>query len=442
MNRTVVLNVVGLTQRLVGAATPFLSDWCASGMSIPIRPVFPAVTCTAQATYLTGKPPSAHGVVANGWYERAQQRILVWEQADHFIQAPKIWDAARLLYDGFTCASIFWWNNVGSSTDYHVAVNPSGGGASPGSQLVFTQPPGLRETLHQECGPFPHCEFWGAATSSRSSEWIAGAAMVLEKLLRPTLSLVYLPFLDYNLQRYGPDIDALRDDLRTIDLLCEQVISFFRKRGVRVLILSEYGITFTKRHVLLNRILRDHGLLSVKRIQNTEMLDTEASEAFAVVDHQVAHVYIRNKTRTEEVSRLLASIAGVDAVLDHAGKKRLGVDHGRSGELLVVAQADTWFPYFYWLSDEHAPYLARVVAPRHKPGYDPLELFEVELPANAFGITHGVPLDPSLIRGSHGSLTQDEEDLPLLIAEHSNFLPATSLSATEVYEVILAHLTR
>ncbi|RMH59088.1 MAG: alkaline phosphatase family protein, partial [Bacteroidetes bacterium] len=193
MNRTAVLNVVGLTPGLIGAETPFLSRWAAEGMVRPIQGVLPAVTCSVQATYLTGVWPETHGIVGNGWYFRDECEVKFWRQSNRLVQAPKVWEQARAEDTGFTCANLFWWYNMYSSVD--VAVTPRPMYPADGRKLpdVYTWPPALRFELQERLGPFPLFEFWGPGTTIRSSQWIARAAMDVERRFAPTLSLVYLP---------------------------------------------------------------------------------------------------------------------------------------------------------------------------------------------------------------------------------------------------------
>src|SRR4051794_30501295 len=122
MRRTVLINAVGLTPELIDDATPNLRSFAARGTLTPICPVVPAVTCTAQATYLTGTYPDQHGIVGNGWYFRDECEIKFWRQSNHLVQQPKIWDIARQIDPTFTCANLFWWYNMYSSADY--AVTP------------------------------------------------------------------------------------------------------------------------------------------------------------------------------------------------------------------------------------------------------------------------------------------------------------------------------
>src|ERR1051325_3661044 len=115
MKKTVVLDVVGLTRVLIGQHTPFLKKWSEQGKMVSIVPPLPAVTCTSQATYLTGTMPSTHGIVGNGWYFRDECEVKFWRQSNHLVESKKIWEIAKEKNPEFTCANLFWWYNMYSS---------------------------------------------------------------------------------------------------------------------------------------------------------------------------------------------------------------------------------------------------------------------------------------------------------------------------------------
>lgn len=455
MQRTVVLNVVGLTRALLGGSrTPRLNALLASG--VPIRTITPAVTCSVQATYLTGQLPASHGIVGNGWYFRDLGEVLFWRQSNRLVQGEKIWHEARRRDQSFTCANSFWWYAMATDADYTITPRPLY--CADGRKLpdCYSSPPELRDRFNREFGQFPLFQFWGPATSIASSNWIGRAAMAIEEQYRPTLQLVYLPHLDYCLQKMGPDGDIARD-LSELDQLCGRLIDFFRERGCRLIVLSEYGITPVNRPVHLNRILRQAGLLSLKTDLGREYLDPATSRAFAVADHQVAHIYVRNQRDIPAVEELLGSVPGVGQVLTGVGKEAVGLDHERSGELILVADADSWFTYYWWLNDDRAPDYARTVNIHAKPGYDPCELFldpAIRFPRLKIAGTLArkmlgfrylmdvIPLDASLVKGSHGRITDDPDTGPLFMTSEQRLLHTDSISATDVYALLLDHLFR
>ncbi|MEN9577891.1 MAG: hypothetical protein RJA70_900, partial [Pseudomonadota bacterium] len=369
VHQTLVLLVVGLSERLLGEHTPHLSALIKSGGSRTLRTIAPAVTCSVQSTFVTGTLPRDHGIVANGWYFRELADVGFWKQSNHLVQGEKLWEAARKLDPTFTCAKLFWWYNMYSSADWSVTPRPMYPADGRKIPDIYTQPAALREELTEALGPFPLFKFWGPVADITSSEWIARCASHLLSTRNPTLTLTYLPHLDYNLQRLGPDHPALAEDLRRVDAICGELIEQAAKTGIRVVVLSEYGITNVVGPVHINRILREAGVLQVRVEQGRELLDAGASDAFAVADHQLAHVYVRKPELVSDIKQLLEGCTGIDRVLDVAGKRELGLDHERAGELVALSKPDRWFSYYYWLDDERAPDFARTVDIHRKPGY-------------------------------------------------------------------------
>ena len=452
MQRTVVLNVAGLTRALVGDRTPRLREMLSG--SADVRTITPAVTCSVQSTYLTGKLPSAHGIVGNGWYFRELGEVLFWRQSNRLVQGEKLWHEARRRDPAFCCASTFWWYNMVTDVDY--AITPRPLYLADGRKLpdCYSTPAGLRDRFNSQFGRFPLFQFWGPATSIVSSEWIGRAAMAIEEEHRPTLQLVYIPHLDYCLQKVGPKGDITRD-LGEVDALCGGLLDYFRGRGCRVVVLSEYGITQVERPVHPNRVLRQAGLLSLKVDEGRESLDPGTSRAFAVADHQVAHIYVRDPADLPVVREIFTGLPGIEQVLDGEGKRGAGLDHARSGELVLVSDAASWFTYYWWLDDERAPDYARTVNIHAKPGYDPCELFmdpAIKLPKLKIGLTLArkvlgfrylmdvIPLDATLVQGSHGRVTDDPAAGPIFMTTEPKLLESASVSATEVYGLLLRHL--
>ncbi len=455
MHKTVVLNVVGLTPSLLGEHTPALTTFAARGKQASIEAAFPAVTCTAQATYFTGAAPTQHGIVGNGWYFAEESEVKFWRQSNKLVQAAKVWDMARAIDPSFTCANYFNWYNMYSSVDYSVTPRPMY--PADGRKLpdIYTQPPELRTELQKRLGTFPLFDFWGPRTSIRSSRWIAESALHTDKLYNPTLSLIYLPHLDYDLQRLGPGDPRIARSLAEVDVVCADLISYFEEREARVLILSEYGITAVSQPVHINRILRQHGLLTLREELGRELLDAGASKAFAVADHQIAHVYVNDPSTLTQVRYLLEQTPGIERVLDAEGKQELGLDHARSGDLVAIAAANAWFTYYYWLDDSKAPDFARTVDIHRKPGYDPVELFldpDLRLPKLKVGFkllkkTLGfrylmdvIPLRAELMKGSHGRPPDDLAEGPLVMTNEPTLLQADRIPAKAIAGLILDHL--
>ncbi|HSM42040.1 MAG TPA: alkaline phosphatase family protein, partial [Afifellaceae bacterium] len=322
----------------------------------------------------------------------------------------------------------------------------------------YTYPPELHDELYAKLGQFPLFRCWGPAADISSSDWIARATMHVMETRDPTLTLTYLPHLDYGLQRLGPDLDHPRivKDLNEVDALCGELIEAAQRLGRQIIVVSEYGITPVSDAVHVNRALRAAGLIQVRVEQGREQLDAGASAAFALADHQIAHVYVRDPARIGEVKALIEGLDGVEQVLDEDGKRAFGLDHPNSGELIAISDADRWFSYYYWLDDDRAPDYARTVDIHRKPGYDPVELFvdpEIRWPKAAIGwrllkrklgmrtLLDVISLkDTQLVRGSHGRLTDDDQDGPLVISSRADLLGSGPVEATSFKQLVLDHI--
>jgi predicted AlkP superfamily pyrophosphatase or phosphodiesterase len=455
MHKTAVLNVVGLTPSLLGDAMPALSAWAHNGTVARIKSAFPAVTCSAQSDYLTGVYPNQHGTVGNGWYSREDAEIKFWKQANRLVQGNKIWHSARAADPSFTCANLFWWFNMYSDVDYSVTPRPMYPADGRKIPDVYTFPGRLRDQLQSKLGTFPLFEFWGPRAGIRSTRWIADAAKLVDQQFNPTLTLIYLPHLDYNLQRLGP-VPAAAEDLKQIDAVCDDLIRHYESNGARVIVLSEYGIRDVSAPIHLNRVLREHGLIAVREELGHEMLDPGASVAFAVADHQIAHVYVNDPSRLNDVRRIVEAVDGVDRVFGDAEKRAWHINHERAGDLVAVAAPHAWFTYYFWLDDGRAPDFARTVEIHRKPGYDPVELFldpAIRIPLLTVGwklmkrkagfrsLLDVIPLDAALVKGSHGRQTGWDEDGPVFISRAKELMPSTQITSVDVYALMLAHLS-
>lgn len=456
MNKTVVLNVVGLTRRLIGEHTPFIKSFLEKGELASIEPVLPAVTCTSQTTYLTGKWPSEHGIVGNGWYFKDECEVKFWRQSNKLTQSDKLWDEMKQLNSNFTCANLFWWYNMYSTVDYSVTPRPNY--LADGRKIpdIYSHPPELRDQLQQELGIFPLFNFWGPKTSVKSSQWIADAAIKTDQLHDPTLTLVYLPHLDYNLQRYGIDFSKINKDLNEIDAVVKKLVSHFDKGNTNIILLSEYGITNVSNPIHINRILRSEGLISIREERGLELLDAGASKAFAVADHQIAHIYLNDPTIKGKVKEILEGVDGIDKVLADKDLEEVNLNHARCGDLLLIADKNSWFTYYFWMDDAKAPDFARMVDIHKKPGYDPVEMFTD--PADKFvmlkvilkllkkklgfrTVMNIIPLKANLVKGSHGRKPEDQSDYPVFITNNKGSLKQELFKSTEVYQLITKLLT-
>ncbi|HWA13983.1 MAG TPA: alkaline phosphatase family protein [Burkholderiales bacterium] len=455
MNRTLVLNVVGLTPALLAHA-PNLAALARQGAMRPLDTVVPAVTTTVQSTFVTGALPREHGIVGNGWYFRDLSEIWLWRQSNRLVHGEKLWEAARGRDAAFTCAKMFWWYNMYSTAD--ISATPRPMYPADGRKLpdVYTFPPQLRDELQAALGEFPLFRFWGPAADITSTDWIGRSTRFVFERDKPTLTLAYLPHLDYNLQRLGPAHPAIAGDVAQVDAVCGELIDAARRAGAHVVVLSEYGITQVSNPVHINRALRNAGWLRVREELGREQLDAGASDAFALSDHQVAHIYVQKPELVDRVAALVQGLPGVERVLDAVGKRQMGLDHPRSGELVAISRADSWFTYYHFLDDAKAPDYARTVDIHRKPGYDPVELFidpalpmaklriALRLAQKKLGMRYlmdVISLDASLVKGSHGRPTDRSEDGPLFITSAPELLQDEGhVAATAVKGLLLDHV--
>jgi predicted AlkP superfamily pyrophosphatase or phosphodiesterase len=479
VTRTAVINVVGLSESLLGANTPCINAFRQRGALARITPAFPAVTCTAQSNYLTGRTPAEHGIVGNGWYNRELAEVQFWKQSNHLVAGKKIWETLREADSNFTCAKLFWWYNMYSGADWSITPRPMYPADGRKFFDIYAWPYSIRDEIKRDLGDFPFPGFWGPAAGVDSSRfaadsvslWIAESAKWIERKFTPTLNLIYLPHLDYNLQRYGPAIpnpltlalspfgrgegEVIASDLRRIDAIVGELLTFFDRQSVQVVLLSEYGISAADTPVHLNRLFRERGWLTVKEELGYELLDAGACRVFAVADHQVAHVYVNDPALENAVRSLLESQPGIAEVWGATEKRAHGMDHPRAGDLIAVARDRAWFTYYYWLDDRRAPDFARTVDIHRKPGYDPVELFlDPKIPLVKARIAWRllqkrlgfrmlmdvVPLDATLVKGSHGNQPANPAEWPLLICSRPDLLPQATIDSTDVFKVLRAHV--
>jgi len=428
MQRVAVINVVGLTKNLIGEHTPAISAYVEEHGITSFKPEFPAVTCTAQSSYLTGVPVGEHGVVGNGWYDREYAEVSFWKQSNHLVNSEKIWDKLKHENSDFTCANMFWWYNMYSSVDFSCTPRPIY--KSDGAKYfdVHTQPMGMRESLKTDLGAFPFPSFWGPMAGIDSSRWIANSAKWIEKKESPTLNLIYLPHLDYCLQQFGPKGEAISNELEAIDHIVGDLIGYFSMRNVQVCLISEYGISEVDTPIHLNRIFRKQGWLEIKNELGLERMECGSCKVFAVADHQVAHIYVNDHDIKDQVRDLLRSLDEIEEVREGNWQ---GVGAERGGDLVAVAKKNAWFTYYYWEDDAVAPDYARTIDIHRKPGYDPAELFidpaiaAPKLKLAKFlakkklgfrALMDVIPLDASLVKGSHGRDNVEEGEQPIWIA--------------------------
>lgn len=451
MYKTVVIDVVGLSTSIIGPDTPFLQNYIARNQLRKIQPMLPAVTTSVQSTYLTGKWPNEHGIVGNGWYDRMDGEVKFWKQSNRLVLSEKIWEKAKRENPSFTCAQLFGWYNMHTQVDY--AVTPRPNYLADGRKIpdCYTQPAELRDDLQEQLGAFPLFQFWGPGANIKATQWIADAALITDQRYNPTLSFIYLPHLDYCLQKKGPDIAAIRQELREIDAVIEQLVRYYEEQNAHIILLSEYGICPVHHPIHINRLLREKGLLKVRVERGLELLDTAVSKAFAVADHQIAHIYINDASVIPALKSFFEKVEGIDLVLDPKEQSAYHIQQERAGDLVLVANQQSWFTYYFWLDDAKAPDYARVVDIHKKPGYDPVELFMTskwraayKLMRKKLGLRYVmdvIPLDATLVKGSHGCIPVNPEYFPVLITADGGDRPEL-LAPTDVFDIIWQHLTQ
>ena len=412
------------------------------------------MTCSAQASLLTGALPAEHGIVGNGWLFRETGEVRFWQQSNALLEAEPIYATARRhAHDRgmeFTCAKLFWWFNQGARVDWSVTPKPYYGADGNKAFGIAGKPEGFTEGLEKSLGRFPFHTFWGPRSGLACSEWIARAAARVIETQTPSLTLVYLPHLDYDPQRFGPSGCDMAKLVGELERACEPILDSAAKMGARVWFVSEYGHCDVSRPVLLNRVLRSAGMLTARPGPFGETLDTFESRAFAVCDHQLAHVYVKEAEDHPASPRALARRARKARAVAGEARAELGLDHERSGEIVVLAEPDSWFAYPYWLDDRAAPDFARTVDIHRKPGYDPCELFldpAIRLPRAKVAsrllkkklgfrmLMDVIPLDPGLVKGSHGLRAEDPLDRPLLIGDGPE-PSARELQTSDVAEIV------
>lgn len=402
----IVVDIPGFELKHVsGKNTPNISKLIEKGHTAKLKSVFPAVTCTVQASLLSGSYPNQHGIISNGLYDRENHLVSFWEQASYLVQKDRIWDVVKSKNLNAKTAVIFWQNTMYSNSDIVLTPRP----LHMEDHIImwcYSKPPLLYENISSEIGKFDLTTYWGPMASQQSSEWIGRATTSVLERERPNILFTYIPHLDYVFQREGISPGNLSQEISFVDHLVGNIIEKTVDLGIRdrcqFVVLSEYGFTQVNSDIPLNRILREQGLLKIREIQGKEFLDYEYSTAFAMVDHQIAHIYLKNGIE-HQVKEILDGVKDIDLVLDDEGKKALKINHMRSGDLIAISKKEKWFSYYWWFDDNKSPPFANRVDIHRKPGYDPSELF-------IDNKTRTIPLNGRLIKASHGRLPSSSDD--------------------------------
>jgi predicted AlkP superfamily pyrophosphatase or phosphodiesterase len=402
----VVLDVVGLdVSHLSSGAVPSIAELAKEGESGYLHPVFPSVTCTVQSSILTGKYPDEHGIISNGMYDKQNLQVQFWEQSSNLVERDRIWDSLNKDNNsnndgnGVNTAILFWQNTMYANCDYVITPRPIHKENGQMDMWCYSRPPGFYEEVAGSIGEFDLSSYWGPFASLKSSEWITNSVEYVLENKKPNLLFAYFPQLDYSAQKFGKESGQVKDDIKRVDSFVQRIVNKTKEIGIfdqtNFIVFSEYGFNNVNEGLSLNRLLREKDLLNVRTIKDKEYIDFEYSAAFAMVDHQVAHVYVNDQDKIGKIKRVLEDANGVDIVCGPKEKENLRINNPRSGDLIAVSSLDKWFSYYWWHEEDKAPTFTKTVDIHRKPGYDPLELF-IDMGKKAISV------DTSLIKGSHG----------------------------------------
>jgi predicted AlkP superfamily pyrophosphatase or phosphodiesterase len=431
----ILLSVPGLRGRDL-EHMPLLSALVADGDRAQLAPTFPAVTCSVQANMTTGLTPSEHGVIANGFYWRDRREVEMWTSPNDCIERPQLWDILHEQSPGTTSAVWFPLHSKHCGADYVCTPAPVHNPDGSESLWCYTRPESLYGDFLAELGHFPLHHFWGPMANIKSTAWIVASAIRAAERFRPNLFYAYLPHLDYAAQKFGPDSEPAIRALVELDAEIGRMVDGFAKAYGNVeplwLVVSEYVITPIDHVLYPNRMLREAGLLALKDSDAGEVIDFATSPAFAMVDHQLSHVYVQggDQTTIKQVAALFTHQRGVAEVVSPQESKQYDLAHPRSGELVIVSEANSWQAYYWWQDDAKAPTFARTVDIHRKPGYDPVEMFFD--PA-----TNGISLDAALVKGSHGAPALDPAQRGVLLSSQRGVFVEGPTADTDVADIVL-----
>jgi predicted AlkP superfamily pyrophosphatase or phosphodiesterase len=399
IQHVIVIDIVGLEEKhLNSSLLPTISALAEKGESSKMKPVFPAVTSTVQTSFLSGEYPNKHGIIANGFMDRETYNVSFWEQYNSLVQVPRIWDFIKKKNINFKTAVLFWQNTLYANSDIIITPRPIHL-ENEMKMWCYSKPVGYYEKIVEEIGEFDLSSYWGPLSSSLSSEWITKAAKYTIEKSKPNFMFMYIPHIDYSAQRFGKESSQVSDDLVFADNIVEQIIDSTKKSEIyentQFIVFSEYSFNDVNGAIPINVILRNNGLLNVRKIGEKEYVDFEFSRAFAVVDHQIANIYIKSPLDKERIVNILKNISDIDIVITEEEKNYFNINHQRAGDIIIVANRDKWFSYYWWYDENMAPSFTRMVDIHRKPGYDPLELFIDPK-------KRSIPFDTGLLKGSHG----------------------------------------
>ncbi|MCC7084704.1 MAG: alkaline phosphatase family protein [Pirellulales bacterium] len=441
----IFLSIPGLRERDL-ASMPKLCEMTRRGERAALIPSFPAVTCPVQANMTTGKLPSEHGVIANGFYWRDKQQVEMWTAWNDCILSPQIWDILHQHDPELKTAVWFPLHSKGCHADLICTPAPVHNPDGSESLWCYTRPTEMYGELRDKLGHFPLQHFWGPLANIKSTAWIIDSAIVAAKEQQPDFFYIYLPHLDYAAQKFGPNSPEAAKSVAELDAELGKLFNSLAAAYAPsaspgevaaaadpiYIVASEYAIVPVDHVTYPNRVLREAGLLKVHEAEGGELLDLAASKAWAMVDHQHSHIFTdpNDTTTIDAVCQLFAGKEGIAEVLSGDELSRYHLNHERAGQVLLVSTANSWQAYYWWHDGARAPKFARTVDIHRKPGYDPVELFFD--PA-----TRSIPLDATLVRGSHGAPVESESGQGVVLTSHPDMLNSQLLRDTQLCDVAL-----
>lgn len=434
-DNVILLSIPGLREQDL-AHMPRLRALTAAGDKAQLVPSFPCVTWPVQANMLTGVLPCDHGVIANGFYWRDEHKLEMWTAWNEKILAPQIWDILHEHDKNIKSAVWFPMLSKGCGADYICMPAPIHKPDGSEELWCYTRPQEFYGELKDQLGHFPLMNFWGPMAGIKSTAWIVDSSVKAAAKFKPHFFFIYLPQLDYAAQSHGPDSDKARKAVEELDeaigRLVEGMTAAYGDAQPLWLAASEYVIAPVEHVVYPNRVLREAGLLKVIESDGGELIDFENTPAWALVDHQLSHVFVKNSDLDviAQVIDLFEPNNHIDEILAGDKRAKYDMDHDRSGDVILISTHNSWQAYYYWLDDAKAPSFARTVDIHRKPGYDPVELhFDFA--------TKSIPLDATLIKGSHGAPPHQEFQRGVLLSSEAGVFPSAPTADIDVCTIVL-----
>ena len=429
MKRIILLSIPGLTRQHIDEIKPNNISRILEKNLTSLIPTFPAVTCSVQSSILTGTYPSEHGIISNGYFDRTYKQVHFWDQPCELVKKPQVWDLIKEKNPKIKTAVLFWQNTLFANSDIVITPKPLHF-ENNFEMWCYSKPQNFYEEITKELGEFDLKWYWGPFVSIESSRWIINASKITIKKHNPDLLLTYIPHLDYSGQKFGPNSSEFKKSVLEVDKLIGNLEDFLKteKLDYEIIIISEYGFNQVNNSISPNRILNENKLLLTRNINGKEYIDFELSKAFAMCDHQISHIYI--KPGFEDAVTSIFKKVSIGRILDKKTQSNLHIDNIRSGEIIITAEKNSWFNYYWWTDEKYAPDFTFSVDIHRKPGFDPLELF-LDMK------TKKISQDTSLIHGSHGVIDNELSRLPIFGTTLSEIELPEKMDMIEVLPCIL-----